>query len=226
MMKNYLCVSLTEKSRKKCIEFVSSCDADIIEHRLDFMDCIESLDDIYNTSKIPVIATCRSINNGGWYNEDEEQRITHLLDAIRAGASYVDIEAEIEPSHLSLIKREAIRNECKIIISKHYHGGTPDSSSFVELLAYLGNAGADIMKVVTTPENIDDCFKVLQLYALENRPDVPLIAFGMGHLGKITRICALFLGAPFMYVSQDYGDAAAPGQIPLSLMRTILDVLQ
>ena len=225
-MKNKLCVSLTEKSSKKCIEFVSSCDADIIEHRLDFMDCIESLDDIYNTSKIPVIVTCRSIKNGGRYNEDEEQRITHLLDAIKAGASYVDVEAEMEQSHLSIIKQEATRNECKVIISKHFHQDTPNSSSLIELLAYLGNAGADIMKVVTTPENPDDCFRVLQLYAVENRPDVPLIAFGMGHLGKITRVCALFLGAPFMYVSQDYGDEAAPGQIPLSLMRTILEVLQ
>ncbi|MHA2005446.1 MAG: type I 3-dehydroquinate dehydratase, partial [Candidatus Thorarchaeota archaeon] len=39
------------------------------------------------------------------------------------------------------------------------------------------------------------------------------------------RVSSLFLGAPFTYVSQDIGEAAAPGQISLSEMRAILGVL-
>jgi 3-dehydroquinate dehydratase-1 len=53
-----------------------------------------------------------------------------------------------------------------------------------------------------------------------------MIAFAMGDLGKFTRVAALFLGAPFMYVSQDSGDKAAPGQITLSQMRALLEVLE
>ncbi|MHA2211184.1 MAG: type I 3-dehydroquinate dehydratase, partial [Candidatus Thorarchaeota archaeon] len=44
--------------------------------------------------------------------------------------------------------------------------------------------------------------------------------------GKFTRVSALFLGAPFMYVSQDQGEQAAPGQITVTQMRTLLEVLE
>ena len=81
------------------------------------------------------------------------------------------------------------------------------------------------MKIVTTPKSIEDCKRVLKLYHFESRTSSPLIAFAMGDLGKFTRICALFFGAPFMYVSQDEGEVAAPGQIPFSQMKVILEAL-
>ena len=82
------------------------------------------------------------------------------------------------------------------------------------------------MKIVTTPKSIEDCKTILQLYHIEASPPCPMIAFAMGNLGKFTRVSALYLGAPFMYVSQDEGEVAAPGQISLSQMRAILEVLQ
>ena len=95
-MNHKLCVSLTERTHEKCMEHISSCTADIVEHRLDFMNRIESLDEIYKTSKVPIIATCRSIENGGRFSGSEEQRIEFLLEAIQAGASKVDIEFGID----------------------------------------------------------------------------------------------------------------------------------
>jgi 3-dehydroquinate dehydratase-1 len=85
----------------------------------------------------------------------------------------------------------------------------------------MENIGADILKVIVTPKSISDCSRVLQLYSLE-RVETPLIAFAMGDIGRFTRVSALFLGAPFMYVSQDLGQEAASGQISLSDMRAIV----
>jgi 3-dehydroquinate dehydratase-1 len=82
------------------------------------------------------------------------------------------------------------------------------------------------MKLVTTPKTMSDCGRVLQLYYVKSKPARPMIAFAMGDLGKFTRVSALFLGAPFMYVSQDQGEQAAPGQITVTQMRTLLEVLE
>ena len=64
-MSSKLCVCLTEVNTQSCIEFVSTCDSDLIEHRMDFMEPIAGLDEIYRTSKVPIIATCRSLSDGG-----------------------------------------------------------------------------------------------------------------------------------------------------------------
>ena len=224
-MNHKLCISLTERTHEKCMEHVSSSKADIVEHRLDFMNRIESLDEIYNVSEVPIIATCRSIQNGGRYNGSEEQRIKYLITAIQAGASFVDIEYGIDSRYLTMIEEESVQNECKTIISKHYHQDTPSDSSLFELIEQLSNSGADIIKVVTTPETTLDCLRTLQLYSMSSTNTHSLIAFSMGYMGRFTRLAALFLGAPFMYVSQDGGVAAASGQIPFSKMREILEVL-
>jgi 3-dehydroquinate dehydratase-1 len=220
-----LCVSLTEKTNAKCIDFVVSCNADIIEHRMDFMHRIGKLEQIYHQTKLPIIATCRPTGLGGSFTRTEDQRISHLLEAISAGASYVDIELETDSVYIELLRRKASQMDCKLIISKHFHESTPSNSELLKLVDTLDQSIADIIKIVTTPRSIEDCKSVIKLYFAERSTTLPMIAFAMGDLGRFTRVCALFLGAPFMYVSQDEGELAAPGQIPLSEMRAILEVL-
>lgn len=221
-----LCVSLTERSVRQCSQFISSCDADLIEHRMDFMDRIEKLNAIYDVSRVPIIATCRAPRDGGHFEGDDESRISHLIEAISAGASYVDVELDTEPRLMKLVRKEATKCNSKLIVSKHYIVSTPPLPELVNILDRLVIAGADIMKLVITPKMMSDCGKILQLYHIANKPARPLIAFAMGNLGKFTRVTALFLGAPFMYVSQDQGAVAAPGQITLSHMRGLLEVLE
>jgi 3-dehydroquinate dehydratase type I len=218
-------VSLTEKTNANCIDFVASCNADIIEHRLDFMHRIEELKQIYHQAKVPIIATCRPTGLGGLCMVTEDQRISHLLEAISAGASYVDIELETDSVYMELLRRKASQMDCKLIVSKHFYESTPSNSELLKLVDTLDQSIADIMKIETTPSSIEDCRRILQLYFTERSSTLPMIAFAMGDLGRFTRVCALFLGAPFMYVSQDEGEIAAPGQIPLSEMRKILEVL-
>ena len=202
-MSKRLCVCLTQKNPQDCIEFVSSTDADLVEHRIDFMNQVVNLKDIYSATDLPIIATCRPLEMGGNFVGEESKRIYHLLAAINSGASFVDLEIETDLALKKRIYEGISESSCQLIISKHY---------------------TEFMKVVVTPQSVDDCKRVLQLYSLESM-DTPLIAFAMGNLGKFSRVSALFLGAPFMYVSQDSGEAAALGQISLSDMRTIVRFL-
>ena len=220
-MTKRLCVCLTERTQQNCIDFVSGSTSDLIEHRMDFMKRIDDLKEIYSATDSPIIATCRSLELGGNFGGDETQRINHLLDAINNGASFVDIEIETEQELMKKIFSEASKSNCKVIISKHYTTNTPGFNDLLSLLEEMNKSGADIQKVVVTPQSISDCQSVLQLYNQENL-ETPLIAFAMGDIGKFTRVSALFLGAPFMYVSQDSGREAASGQISLSEMRAIM----
>ncbi|MFW9802628.1 MAG: type I 3-dehydroquinate dehydratase [Candidatus Thorarchaeota archaeon] len=225
MTKKKLCVSLTEQSIEACSKAMTLTDADLIEHRMDFMDGIEGLATIYDESKAPIIATCRTPQDGGHYIGKEEVRIGHLVEALSAGASYVDIELDTDPTLMSKIRTEVAANNSKLIVSKHYIDSTPAVSELQNVLDRLVIAGADIMKLVTTAITIDDCGRILHLYQSNNKPARPMIAFAMGDIGRFTRLTAMFLGAPFMYVSQDQGKQAAPGQITLSEMRALLEVL-
>jgi 3-dehydroquinate dehydratase-1 len=225
-MKKMLCVSLTERSVDECSKAMASCDADLIEHRMDFMDRIERLDAIYDATKVPIIATCRALQDSGHFEGNEASRIGHLIEAISAGASYVDIELDTTSELMNLVRKEAARNNSKLIVSKHFSDSTPDLPELLNVLDRLTISGADVMKLVTTPKTMSDCGRVLQLYYVKSKPARPMIAFAMGDLGKFTRVSALFLGAPFMYVSQDQGEQAAPGQITVTQMRTLLEVLE
>jgi 3-dehydroquinate dehydratase type I len=225
-MKKMLCMSLTEQSVEECVEATVSCDADMIEHRMDFMNRIEHLDTIYNKSQVPIIATCRVPRDRGHYTGDEESRIGYLIEAISAGASYIDIELDTDPALMSMVRNASMKSNSKMIVSKHYFEGTPGVSDLLGVLDKLAISGADIMKLVTTAKTLSDCSKILHLYHTKSKPARPMIAFAMGDLGKFTRVTALFLGAPFMYVSQDQGEIAAPGQITISQMRELLEVLE
>jgi 3-dehydroquinate dehydratase-1 len=161
---------------------------------------------------------------GGNFVGEESKRIYHLLAAINSGASFVDLEIETDLALKKRIYEGISESSCQLIISKHYTEFTPEYEDLLDLVTWMKNEEADIMKVVVTPQSVDDCKRVLQLYSLESM-DTPLIAFAMGNLGKFSRVSALFLGAPFMYVSQDSGEAAALGQISLSDMRTIVRFL-
>ncbi len=223
-MKKKLCVCLIERSLQDCIDFVLTSDADIIEHRIDFMEEIRDINQIYSVSNTPIIATCRSHETGGRFLGEESERIKYLLEAIEGGVSYVDIEIESSKQVLKSVRQAATATGCKVIGSKHYLGSTPDTSELCKMIERIADANVDIIKIVTTPETIDDCKRTLNLYTL-NETEIPMIAFGMGSIGKFTRVSSLFLGSPFMYVSQSEGREAASGQISLSNMRKLVRVL-
>ncbi|MFW9811892.1 MAG: type I 3-dehydroquinate dehydratase [Candidatus Thorarchaeota archaeon] len=219
-----LCVCLTEKTSLSCSDFVKNTDADLIEHRMDFMNPIQGLSEIYSSTEIPIIATCRSRTEGGFFKGKETQRINHLIEAVKAGASFVDVEVETKQHHFLKIRDVISTMSCQLIMSKHYSEFTPRYDKLVELIQKMQRTDADILKIVVTPQTIQDCIHVLQLYA-DEKIETPLISFGMGDRWKFTRVVALLMGAPFMYVSQDTGQPAASGQISLSEMRRILEVL-
>lgn len=225
-MKKLLCVSITGRTVEDCIKTIQSSEADMFEHRIDFLDHVRDLKAIYLSSERPIIATCRPAGQGGHFSGTEAERIGHLLKALSAGASYVDIEIETPQSLRNMLQDGIAKSGAQLILSKHFYRSTPPISELEHTLTVMQEVGADLVKIVTMASSMTDSLAVLQLYTIAPELNPRLLSFAMGDLGKFTRVCALLWGAPFMYVAQDHGEAAASGQIPLSKMRMILEAIE
>ena len=118
----------------------------------------------------------------------------------------------------------ARNNNCQIIISMHDFKETPGLENLIKIMEQQREQGADMGKIVTTAQSLEDCHTVLALLLEAKAIGFPLVAFAMGRTGKITRLMSLFYGAPFTYVS--VGESVAPGQIDIRKMKKLLKELK
>lgn len=225
-MKNKLCTCLTEKNLESCLKEIPKIKTTLIEHRIDFLEKIENLEKIYSfgkNNKKEFIATCRSVNCGGNFKGSEEKRISILINAIESGATIVDIEIETEKEFIDKIIEKARENNCLVLISMHSFNNTPSFKELLSTMIKQRSYGADIGKIVCTANSINDCHNLLDLILEANKINFPLISFGMGEIGKFSRIVSLIYGSPFTFVA--YNKNSAPGQLTFEQMNIIFENL-
>jgi 3-dehydroquinate dehydratase-1 len=209
-----ICVSISEKNVEKCLSFIEK--AEISEIRLDMTEFgNDEIEKIFSCRK-RLIATCRPLKY------TPEKQLDVLKMAIRYGATYVDIEYEAPDEYKQELIDYAHHHECYVIISYHNYELTPELEELEQIMKNCFNQGCDIAKIVTLVRVNRDNSKLLSLYKSPGR----LIAFGMGDLGKITRIVAPFLGAEFTYAAMDEGDPTAPGQIRYTRLKEFIASIQ
>ncbi|MBI4646581.1 MAG: type I 3-dehydroquinate dehydratase [Bacteroidia bacterium] len=208
-----ICVSIAEKDIKKCLTMMHK--VDLAEIRLDLTTfTFEEIKQIFSAS-LRLIATCRP----GRYSEIQRSEI--LLTAVKNGAAFVDIETEASEQYKKNIILTAKKNKCKIMVSYHNYESTPDEDTLQKIIKNGFRQGADIMKIACRVNVIPDCATLFSLYRCQK----PLIAIGMGALGRITRIAAPYLGAPFTYASFEEGKETADGQIDFKTLKHFYKIL-
>jgi 3-dehydroquinate dehydratase-1 len=169
------------------------------------------LADVFATHGNKMIATCRA----GYY--DDRERIDLLKTAIDAGCGYVDLEIDASCAFLDALIPYAKAKGCKVILSCHDFEATPGAEALELTILEAMACGADLVKIAAMVHTPQDAARLLALYAHHTA----IVAFGMGDKGKFTRLAALKLGAPFMYVSPDGATPTAPGQFSESEMRAL-----
>jgi 3-dehydroquinate dehydratase/shikimate dehydrogenase len=211
-----LCIPITADTNEKALQEIQQAarQADVVELRLDYISH-PNLEKLLSHRLRPTIATCRPTREGGRFDGPEELRIRLLEEAAGLGAEFIDIEHDsIQQLHK--------RGKAKVIISYHNFKETP--ANLKEIYARLSDSTADIVKIVTTANDITDNLKIFQLLeevgfvgARCNVPlhgkGKPLIAFCMGELGLISRILAPKYGSYLTFGSLDVGKESAPGQL-------------
>ncbi len=207
-----LCVSISDSSFVSYPKKLASYD--LAEIRLDLIrPNREEIARVFKQHK-KLIATCRPDNCSA------SQRMEMLETAIEAGAAFVDIEIESAPHEMRRIGNLAKKHVCKLIVSYHNYTKTPTLDELHKIVSNCFDKGADIAKIACFANSTKDTARVLSLYDKFDN----ILALAMGNWGKISRVAAIKLGAPFTFVALE-GKNTAPGQLDYAKMKTIIQNL-
>ena len=210
-----ICVSIADVTVTEAIKIIET--NELSEVRLDLIQFTpEDIKKLFST-KNKTIATYRPSDS-----VSDSDRITTLIDAINAGASYVDIEVENDDAFKNKIITAAKLKNCKTIVSYHNYTKTPVIRELEQIMRWCFESNGDIAKIACHVDSVEGCSRLLSLYSYGN----PIISIGMGQDGKITRIAATLLGAPFTYASIDESKKTAPGQFDSGKLKTIIDMIR
>ena len=174
--------------------------ADMVELRLDGVADVNVRAALGGRS-LPVIATCRPTWEGGRFDGGEDLRRALLIEALEAGAEYVDVEWRA--GFADLIARDPSR----IVLSSHDFQGVPQD--LAARATEMRQAGAAVIKIAITATRLSDALTLLPIAA-----EGTAVVIAMGDAGLPSRLLASRFGSPWTYA----GSAVAPGQIPASRM--------
>jgi len=211
-----ICAVITNKDRKIIKEIEPL--ADLFEVRIDLIG--DGWQDIARSLNKPWIACNRKADEGGEWKQGEAARIEELLKATELGADMIDIE--LRTTNLTEVVK-LIKQKAKCLISFHDLKGTPSFEDMKEIVQRQIKAGADVCKLVTTAKSLADSTAVLQL--IPSFPGTKIVSFAMGQPGLVSRILCPLIGGDFIYASIEAGKESATGQITITELRKIYEIV-
>lgn len=222
-----VCVTIAEKELSLALGLAQAAAplADLLEIRLDALAMPDFAPFLANLQGEQLLFTCRPEWEGGGYRGSEEDRVALLAAAATAGAAFVDIELRTNDDLRTGLIKSAQKGGAKVIVSWHDFKTTASPQALKSILQEQYRSGADWGKIVTTPRDFCDVLRVLNLQELAAEVGFPLCAFCMGNVGKVSRVATLGLGGAMTYAAPDGGQIAAPGQLPISALRRIQELL-
>lgn len=206
------CVVISDKNFERAKKQLSGID--LAEIRMD--KCQWTKDEYREALSMnkEFILTYRTIENN-----DLDKKINSIKLGIELGATYVDIEYELEETIQKSIIALAIQHGVKIIISYHNFQNTDVLEKLNYIVERSFSKEADIVKLATTSQGSEDNKNVLSLYQRYKN----IVAFCMGKNAKQTRLLSLNLGAPFAYVYMGENPNIAEGMPSLDELNKFLD---
>jgi 3-dehydroquinate dehydratase/shikimate dehydrogenase len=166
-------------------------DVDLVELRLDGVADVD-VRGALSGRRLPVIVTCRPTWEGGRFEGSEERRQAVLMEALDAGAEYVDVEWRAGFTAV------AGKDPARVILSSHDFGGVP--ADLTARAAAMRQAGASLIKIAVTATRLSDALPLLDI---ARTGDAVVIA--MGDAGVPSRLLATRFGSRWTYA----GDAVA-----------------
>ena len=200
--------------------------ADILELRIDQINNL-NLEELMTGKQCKILVTNRWRDEGGGFSGTERERVELLKEAVALGADYVDVEVRTEEALIEELSANIGNHHArtKWIISHHDFSGTPSVRALRRRLDECRSTGADIIKIVTYANTMEDNLRVLGLIPYARRKGLEIIAFCMGEMGRISRVMAAPLGSYFSYASLEKGAESAPGQLTVEEMKGISRIL-
>ena len=199
-----ICIPISADTNERMLALIGQAElepGDLYEYRFDAMKESPLVELLIGAASRPVMATCRSVNEGGGFRGGFAERRSILRRASLAGAAYVDSEAS------DLASLEGYGNAVRII-SMHDFDKTPDDLDY--RISALAATPADWVKFAVTARSHADNLKVFEMLA---RCPKPAIAIAMGEMGVVSRILGPRFGSRVTFGSLGTGLESAPGQL-------------
>lgn len=197
----------------------------IMEKReLGDIDVSASIEELKAAIKPPVVFSCRSENEGGFFHGSESKRIEVLNAAIESSVSWIDIEIGMDSKH-----RKKLLKSCgdDISVVASCHLSKPSSSE--EIIEHVNShsGSGTIIKCCYTDVDHPSSLHVFEAaYALrESEMDVSLMGIGRG--GDWTRLHAPLLNQAIVYTTleRDYS-LFQRGMVNINDLRTAWRLLE
>ena len=199
---------------------------DLLEWRVDAAQAVgedlgAACDAVLGAADVPVLATVRTLHEGGRADLDEEA-YPRLVSWLAGLVDAVDVEVA-RPGARDLIA-QAQAAGARVVASAHDFSATPGADELMARLEAMASLGADVAKIACTPRTPGDVLAVLdaQAWALEGL-GIPVIVISMGTLGAPSRIVGSALGCAATFAT--VGESSAPGQLTAEQVRAVLDAL-
>ena len=196
----------TNAAMMRLLEEAAREPAELFELRLDSLEEEPDVEALVKASFRPVIATCRSVAEGGAFAGGATERRRILSRAAAAGAAYLDAEA-------ADLESLADRNGAILIVSMHDFNSTPDDLR--DRVLKMADLPADWVKFAVMANKPSDNIRVFE--ALRDCPK-PAIGIAMGDMGLPSRILGGRFGSRVTFGSLDKGKESAPGQLTANVL--------
>ena len=208
MATSLLCETVTGRTMAELIAARDAATAgDMLELRLDGIADADVARALHGR-RVPAIATCRPVWEGGRFDGSEEERAAMLGRALDHGAEFVDVEwrALSGPSRAAFSAVVA-RDPARVVLSSHDFEGVP--ADLAGRVREMRAAGTGVVKVAIMPARLAETLPLVDIARGGNA-----VVIGMGDAGVPTRLLATRYGSKWTYA----GNAVAPGQIPATRM--------
>ena len=220
-----LVVSVMPKSLEEAqgIDAMRYIDADIIEWRADFLPkeaILQVAPAIFEKfAGRELLFTLRTRAEGGEIDLDSAEYVQIIKDVAQLyQPEYIDFEYF---SHKDVF--EEMLDFPNLVLSYHNFQETPEN--MMEILSELTTLTPKVVKVSVmahTEQDVLDLMNFTRGFKTLN-PEQEYVTISMGKVGKVSRITSDVTGSSWSFASLD--EASAPGQISLSSMKKIREIL-
>ena len=220
-----LVVSVMPKSLEEAqgIDAMRYIDADIIEWRADFLPkeaILQVAPAIFEKfAGRELLFTLRTRDEGGEIDLDSAEYVQIIKDVAQLyQPEYIDFEYF---SHKDVF--EEMLDFPNLVLSYHNFQETPEN--MMEILSELTSLTPKVVKVSVmahTEQDVLDLMNFTRGFKTLN-PEQEYVTISMGKVGKVSRITSDVTGSSWSFASLD--EASAPGQISLSSMKKIREIL-
>jgi shikimate 5-dehydrogenase len=196
--------------------------ADMIELRVDYLRDFDfnepdQLSVLLDGKPLPVIVTCRAVDEGGQQKIAEAARLRLLAASLQHGADYCDVEA----AHYNEAAAAQL-DASRLIVSYHNFSETPADLTII--YKHLIRLPAAIHKITVRANDIRDSLEVFRLLDRAAAEHRTLIAIAMQEAGMLTRVLGPSRGSFLTFGSIARGHESAPGQFTCDELRHLYGI--